>query len=147
MPVQEQTQSQQSKDAGSATKGEPKPVEQSRDKQPAHPAAPKSPATRNVKLQAGIASAAAEQDAITEVTRIVPAGEPAQLPTNDELRLIGKRIPRVDGPLKTTGRARYTADVYLPGMLYGSMITSTMPHARIRAIDLSKAKAYPGVKG
>jgi len=146
MPVQEQTQSQQSKDVKGATKGEAKPVQASHD-QPVHPAAPKTAAPRKVKLQAGIASAAVEQDALTEVTRIVPANEPAQLPTNDELRLIGKRIPRVDGALKTTGRARYTADVYLPGMLYGAMITSTMPHARIRAIDLSKAKAYPGVKG
>ena len=147
MPVQEQTQKQQSKDAKGGTTGEAKPVEQSRDKQQAHNAAPKTGQKREAKLHAGIASAAVQQDAITEVARVVPVDEPAQLPTNDELRVIGKRITRVDGPLKTTGRARYTADVYLPGMLYGAMITATVPHGRIRSIDLSKAKAYPGVKG
>src|SRR5262249_28051082 len=46
----------------------------------------------------------------------------------------------------TTGRARYTADVYLPGMLYAKMVNSTVPHARIRSIDTSQAQAYPGVK-
>ncbi len=146
MPVQEQTQKQQSKDVKSGTKGEPKPVQQSRDKQQAAKAAA-PPAGEDRKLRAGIASAAAAQDGINEVTRVVPAGEPDQLANNDELKLIGKRIARVDGPMKTTGRARYTADVYLPGMLYGAMISSTVPHARIRSIDVSKAKAYPGVKG
>jgi xanthine dehydrogenase YagR molybdenum-binding subunit len=147
MPVQEQTQKQQSNDVKAGTKGEPKAVEQSRAKQVAHHGTSQTAQKRDVKLRAGIAAAAVPQDGIMEVTRVVPSDEPLQLPANDELRLIGKRITRVDGPMKTTGRARYTADVYLPGMLYGAMITSTVPHARIRAIDLSKAKAYPGVKG
>jgi xanthine dehydrogenase YagR molybdenum-binding subunit len=145
MPVQEQ--SQQSKDVKGGTKGEPKPVQHSRDKDQAKKATPAPPASHDMKVRSGIVSAAAQQDAITEVTRSVPAGEPAQLANNDELKLIGKRIKRIDGPAKTTGRARYTADVYLPGMLYGAMITSTVPHARIRSIDVTKAKAYPSVKG
>src|SRR5690349_10001056 len=143
MPVQEQ--SQQSKDVKGGTKGEPKPVQHSRDKDQAHKAAPNA-ANHDMKVRSGIVSAAAQQDAITEVTRVVPAGEPAQLANNDELKQIGKRVRRIDGPMKTTGRARYTADVYLPGMLYGAMISATVPHARIRSMDLSKAKAYPGVK-
>ena len=147
MPVQEQTQKQQGKDVKGGTKGEPKPVQESRDKQKAHSAASAAAPKHEVKLRAGIASAVVAEDGIAEVTRSVPADEPAQLPNNEELKLIGKRITRIDGPLKTTGRARYTADVYLPGMLYGAMITSTVPHARIRSIDLTKAKAYPGVKG
>jgi len=145
MPVQEQ--SQQSKDVKGGTKGEPKPVQHSRDKDQAKKATPAQPASHDMKVRSGIVSAAAHQDAITEVTRSVPAGEPDQLANNDDLKFIGKRITRLDGPAKTTGRARYTADVYLPGMLYGAMITSTMPHARIRSIDVTKAKAYPGVKG
>src|SRR5512142_2509288 len=127
MLVQEQTQ--QSKDVKGGTKGEPKPVQHSRDKDQAHKAAPSAAPKHDTKLRSGIVSAAAQQDAITEVTRVVPAGEPGQLANNDELKFIGKRITRIDGPAKTTGRARYTADVYLPGMLYGAMITSTMPHA------------------
>ncbi len=114
-------------------------------KAPAHKAA--APPTDNVKLQAGIVSAIAQADAMAEVSRVVPAGEPVQLAPNHELSVIGRRVARLDGPMKTTGRARYTADVYLPGMLYGAMVSSTVPHARIRSIDLSKARAYPGVKG
>ena len=144
MPVQEQTQ--QSKDVKGGTKGEPKPVQHSRDKDQADQAAA-SAANHDLKVRSGIVSAAAQQAGITEVTRVVPAGEPRQLANNDELKVIGKRITRIDGAMKTTGRARYTADVYLPEMLYGAMITSTVPHARIRSIDLAKARAYPGVKG
>jgi CO/xanthine dehydrogenase Mo-binding subunit len=100
-----------------------------------------------IKLRAGIANAVVREDGMTEVERFVPSGEPDPLPLNDKLRFVGQRVARVDGPLRTTGRARYTADVYLPGMLYGAMISSRVPHARIRSIDLSKARAYPGVKG
>src|SRR5512140_2099056 len=116
MPVQETTQKQQSKDVKGGTKGEPKPVQQSREKEQAHKAAP-APAQRDMKLRAGVASAVVSEDGLAEVTRVVPAGEPPQLATNDQLKYIGKRITRVDGAMKTTGRARYTADIYLPGML------------------------------
>jgi len=146
MLLQEKQDQQSSKDVKGGTKGEPKPAQQSRDKQQANKAAP-APQKHETKLRAGITSAAVPQDGVTDVTRVVPEDEPGQLSPNDELKFIGKRIRRVDGPMKTTGRARYTADVYLPGMLYGAMITSTTPHARIRSIDLAKAKAYPGVKG
>src|SRR5689334_15565424 len=101
MPVQEQ--SQQSKDVKSGTKGEPKPVQHSRDKDQAHKAAPQTAASHDAKLRSGIVSAAARQDAIAEVTRVVPAGEPDQLANNDDLKFIGKRITRIDGPAKTTG--------------------------------------------
>ncbi|MDA0798401.1 MAG: xanthine dehydrogenase family protein molybdopterin-binding subunit [Chloroflexi bacterium] len=59
--------------------------------------------------------------------------------------LIGKSIPRIDGPSKTTGRAEYTADVKLEGMLSGRILRSPFAHARIKSIDTSKAKAVPGV--
>jgi xanthine dehydrogenase YagR molybdenum-binding subunit len=86
------------------------------------------------------------KDQVAEVKRLVPAEEPPALPLNDALKYVGKRVPRLDGPLKTTGRARYTADVYLPGMLYGKLVNSTLAHARIRSIDISQAQVYPGVK-
>jgi CO/xanthine dehydrogenase Mo-binding subunit len=145
MLLQEQQTREKAKDVRGGTKGEPKTVQQSREKQAAKAAAPAGQ-PHDVKLRAGIESAAVPADAIAEVTRLVPADEPTQLPPNEELKQIGKRVKRVDGPMKTTGRARYTADVYLPGMLYGAMISATVPHARIRSMDLSKAKAYPGVK-
>ena len=59
---------------------------------------------------------------------------------------VGKPRPRVEGPLKVTGRARYTYDVKLPGMLYGRMIGAEVPAAEILSIDTSQAEALPGVK-
>src|SRR4029450_5151276 len=51
-----------------------------------------------------------------------------------------------DAVPKVTGQARYTFGVRLPGMLYGRIVSSTVPHARIKSIDTSAAEAYPGVK-
>jgi CO/xanthine dehydrogenase Mo-binding subunit len=52
---------------------------------------------------------------------------------------------RVDGMLKTSGRARYTGDVKLPGMLWARFLFSPYAHARILSIDTTAAKAVPGV--
>ena len=60
--------------------------------------------------------------------------------------IIGASIPRLDGAAKVTGRAIYTDDIKIPGMLYGAMLRSPIPHGRIKHIDVSKAKALPGVK-
>ncbi len=60
-------------------------------------------------------------------------------------RLIGGRIPYVEGPLKVTGRAEYTDDIRRPGMLVGRLLRSPWPHARIRGIDTREAAATPGV--
>jgi xanthine dehydrogenase YagR molybdenum-binding subunit len=59
---------------------------------------------------------------------------------------MGRRHPRSEGPLKVTGRAKYTYDVKLPGMLYGRMIGAEVAAGEIVAIDTSKAEALPGVK-
>jgi CO/xanthine dehydrogenase Mo-binding subunit len=57
------------------------------------------------------------------------------------------RVPeiRVDALLKTTGQARYTGDVFLPGMLWARYLMSPLPHARILSIDVAAARAIPGV--
>ncbi|MGM0394797.1 MAG: xanthine dehydrogenase family protein molybdopterin-binding subunit, partial [Thermodesulfobacteriota bacterium] len=60
--------------------------------------------------------------------------------------LIGKRMPRVDSRAKVMGKARYTADLKLPGMLVGKILRSPHAHARIVSIDTAKALALPGVK-
>src|SRR5579864_7644671 len=52
---------------------------------------------------------------------------------------------RVEGPLKVTGSARYTADVRMPGMLHLAYLRSDRPHARIVSVDVSAARAAPGV--
>jgi xanthine dehydrogenase YagR molybdenum-binding subunit len=59
---------------------------------------------------------------------------------------MGRPRPRVEGPLKVTGKARYTHDVRLPGMLYGRMIGASVPAGEILSIDTSKAEALPGVE-
>lgn len=63
-----------------------------------------------------------------------------------EHRYVGKSIPRLDGPEKVTGRARYAGDLALPGMLVGRLLRSPVAHARIVSIDVSRAAALPGVK-
>jgi len=60
-------------------------------------------------------------------------------------RILGGRIPYVEGPLKVTGRAEYTDDIQRPGMLVGRVLRSPWPHARLRSIDTSAARALPGV--
>ena len=52
---------------------------------------------------------------------------------------------RLDGPLKVTGQARYTADLQLPGLLQARFLLSPHPHARIVSIDTSAARRVPGV--
>ncbi len=60
-------------------------------------------------------------------------------------RLLGGRIPYVEGPLKVTGRAEYTDDLRRPGMLVARLLRSPWPHARLRSIDTRRARALPGV--
>ena len=59
---------------------------------------------------------------------------------------VGTRPVRPDGVPKVTGAAKFGADYYLPGMLYGKVLRSPHAHARIRSIDASRAEALPGVK-
>ena len=59
--------------------------------------------------------------------------------------VIGTAYPKVDGVDKVTGRARFGADVHLPGMLHGKLLRSPYAHARIVSIDTSAAEALPGV--
>jgi 4-hydroxybenzoyl-CoA reductase subunit alpha len=60
--------------------------------------------------------------------------------------VIGQRVHNVDGTEKVTGSARYTFDVVLPNMLYGKVLRSPYPHAKILKIDTRRAKRLVGVK-
>ena len=60
--------------------------------------------------------------------------------------VIGQRVHRVDGPEKVTGSAKYTFDMVLPNMLYGKILRSPHPHAKILNIDTSQAEKLIGVK-
>lgn len=60
--------------------------------------------------------------------------------------VIGKRVRRVDGTEKVTGNAEYTFDLVLPNMLYGKILRSPHPHAKIINIDTTPAEKLIGVK-
>ena len=62
------------------------------------------------------------------------------------LNTVGHNVPRIDAVERVTGRATYTRDVRLPGMLYARVLTSPHPHARIVSIDVSRARGLPGVR-
>src|ERR1051326_7890109 len=66
-------------------------------------------------------------------------------PAPEQRSLIGKRISRVDGPEKVSGRAKYTYDVHRPGMLFGKVIRSPHAHAKVVSVDTSAAEKMPGV--
>ena len=63
-----------------------------------------------------------------------------------ERKLLSTKVNRIDGPMKVSGRAKYSYDVKRPGMLYGRILRSPHPHARITALDLAPALKMPGVK-
>src|SRR5919204_5362120 len=65
--------------------------------------------------------------------------------TATETRLFGKSIKRREDPRFITGRGSYTDDLKLPGMTYAAFVRSPHAHAKIRNIDLTQAKAHPGV--
>ena len=63
-----------------------------------------------------------------------------------EYRVIGSRVPRMDAREKVSGRAVYTSDISLPNMLYGKVLRSPYPHARILSINTSRVRRLTGVK-
>ncbi len=58
---------------------------------------------------------------------------------------VGRSVLRVDAPEKVTGQAVYTLDLNLPKMAHGKLKLSTLPHAVVKGVDVSRAKALPGV--
>ena len=60
-------------------------------------------------------------------------------------RVIGRPVPRLEGVEKVTGSARYVADMALPGLLWGRVLRSPYPHARLLRVDASRARQVPGV--
>ena len=63
----------------------------------------------------------------------------------ESYQVIGKPLPKVDAYAKVTGRALYADDISLPRMVYGRLLRSPHPHARILSIDTRRAQKLPGV--
>jgi xanthine dehydrogenase YagR molybdenum-binding subunit len=66
-------------------------------------------------------------------------------PPMDKRRIMGTRVKRLDGPLKSSGRAKYNSDLNPKDLLFGVLLTSPHAHARITSIDISPAEKMPGV--
>src|SRR5437588_12214994 len=59
---------------------------------------------------------------------------------------VGRGTPRIDGPLKVTGQAQYTADFHFPGMLYAVPVEATIANGRVVELDTAVAEKMPGVR-
>jgi CO/xanthine dehydrogenase Mo-binding subunit len=66
-------------------------------------------------------------------------------PTGTVARQVGRSMQRLDGREKLRGEAEFVGDMSVPGMLFGKVLRSPVPHARIVSIDASRAEAIPGV--
>ena len=79
------------------------------------------------------------------VTRNSSAPEEPQWATRAELEVLNRDIPRVDGPDKVTGRARYTHDIRVTGMCWARVLVYPYPRAEVARVDVSAALELPGV--
>lgn len=103
------------------------------------PEQPKLPTVKHT-MKAGMAGDAHPLEVNIAETDIAPWD------LDSKLRVVGKPHTRLDGPQKVTGKAKYTFDIALPGMLWGKMVRASLPAAEILKIDTSRAEAMPGVK-
>jgi CO/xanthine dehydrogenase Mo-binding subunit/aerobic-type carbon monoxide dehydrogenase small subunit (CoxS/CutS family) len=95
--------------------------------------------TGYVKIIEAVEAAAAEM-----------RGERARPPSAPQtplppLTAVGRPLSQPDARAKATGQARYTADLFFPDMLYAKVLRSAYPHARLRRVDVSRARQLPGV--
>src|ERR1044071_7098695 len=67
-------------------------------------------------------------------------------PPMDKRTVIGQRFKRLDGPAKSSGRAKYSSDMKPAEMLFGSYLVCPHAHCKITSIDTSEAEKIPGVK-
>src|SRR3954452_13065066 len=74
-------------------------------------------------------------------------GTPATSNPIDRLKVVGKPLDRIDGPLKTTGTAPYAYERHdvAPNQAYGYVLGSAIAKGRIEAMDTAAARRAPGV--
>jgi xanthine dehydrogenase YagR molybdenum-binding subunit len=75
----------------------------------------------------------------------VPDGDAPPWDANTRFAVVGTDHDRVDGLLKASGRAKYTYDINLPGMLYGLIVRSSVPRGKLVSLELDDARKMPGV--
>ena len=86
-------------------------------------------------------------DQLKKVSVELPEGEAKPWDATAKLEVIGQPIQRRDGSVKVSGRAKYTYDVNLPGMLYAAVVRSPLPAAEVVSVDTGAAEKIAGVKG
>ena len=141
--IQEQQGATQEKSRSKGVQGEAKTT---RDAEKKDAATPPTAAQPNIPKRTDSFVFGIPQNGLEQKQREVPVDEPPPMPANAELTYIGKPTARYDGPAKAMGRGKYTADVQLPGMLYGRMVDADIPHGRIVRIDTCAAEKLPGVR-
>src|SRR5438128_4950487 len=70
----------------------------------------------------------------------------ASTPQTETASPIGRKTPRVDGPLKVSGVAQYASDFHFPGLLYAVPVEATIANGKIDKLDTSAAEKMPGVR-
>ncbi len=95
--------------------------------------------SKKYKLKVGV------QENLRDLTVEVNDNQPRPWDGSDHLKYIGKEQTRIDGREKVTGRAKYTFDRQLPGMLWARFLRSPYPAAVVKSIDSSEAEKMPGV--
>jgi len=83
------------------------------------------------------------EEAVLLAAKILREGTPVSAPENKGL--FGESMNRIDAESKAIGLSKFSDDLYLPGMLYGSAVRSKYPRARVLSVDTAAAKALPGV--
>ncbi len=141
LQAQEQAGAAQEKSRKKGVQGEAKPTRDAENKDAKTPPAKAIVPTRTESFVFGI-----PQNGLEHRERKVPLDEPPPLAANADLKYIGKPTERYDGPAKATGKGKYTADVHLPGMLFGRMVDASIPHGKIVSVDTSAAEKLPGVR-
>src|SRR5262245_18178724 len=81
-----------------------------------------------------------------EISIEIPEGDPMPWQLGDKLAIVGKRQPRLDAVAKVTGRAKYTHDINLPGMLYAKFVRCPHARATVKSVDPGPALKLEGVK-
>jgi xanthine dehydrogenase YagR molybdenum-binding subunit len=99
-----------------------------------------------VKTKVGFRSQGGIKGVSKEIEVKIPDGEPEPWGLDAQLKHVGSAMPRVDAVLKATGRAKYTYDQHPKGMLWGKILHSPWGAATIKKLDLTAARAMPGVK-
>ena len=79
----------------------------------------------------------------------INSGKPIEYPEFDfggGMEVVGQVVPRPEANKKVTGEAVYTDDISFPDLLFGATLRAGIPHGRVKKLDITKAKALPGVQ-